>query len=101
MAQRLADRSKRARLVLAADFREFRAELARQQSVRDLASRPKIRLDKVLAGRRFTVAVTGYRKHTLWLLDPDSNEVVGPLVVARMRARTKNRFKARRGRGSH
>ena len=87
--------------MLEAGFREFRAELARQRSVRNPASRPKTRLDEVLAGRRFMVAVTGYRRHMLWLSDPDSNEVVGPLVMARMRARTKNRFKARRGRGSH
>ena len=104
MAQRLADRSKRARLVLEANFREFQAELARLRSVRNLAGRPKTRLDKVLDKRRLVVTVTGYRRHMLWLLDPDSNEVVGPLVPAHTRARTKaptgNRAKARRGRDS-
>ena len=69
-----------------------------------LASRPKTRLDKVLDGRRLVVTVTGYRRQMFWLLDPDSNEVVGPLVPAHTRARAKaptgNRAKARRGRGS-
>ena len=104
MAQRLADRSKRARHALEANFREFQAELARLRSVRNLAGRPKTRLDKVLDKRKLVVTVTGYRRHMLWLSDPDSNEVVGPLVPAHTRARTKaptgNRAKARRGRDS-
>jgi hypothetical protein len=94
IAQRPAASSKKARLVL---DREFRAELARLRS--DLA-----RLDKGLDGRRLVVTVTGYRRHMVWLLDPDSNEVVGPLVSAHTRARAKaptgNHAKARRGRAS-
>jgi hypothetical protein len=101
IAQRPAARSKKARLVL---DREFQAELARLRGVRDLAGRPKIRLDKVFDGRRFIVTATGYRRHMLWLLDPDSNEVVGPLVPAHTRALAKaptaSRAKANRGRGS-
>ena len=95
IAQRPAARSKKARLVL---DREFQAELARLRSVRDLASRAKTRL------RRFVVTVTGYRRRMFWLLDPDSNEVVGPLVPAHTRALAKaptaSRAKANRGRGS-
>ena len=101
IAQRPAARSKKARLVL---DREFQAELARLRSVRDLASRPKTRLDKGLDGRRFVVTVTGYRRRMFWLLDPDSNEVVGPLVPAPTRARaealTGKHTRPRRGRGS-
>ena len=103
IVQGRADRSKRARLVFEANVREFRAELARLRSVRDLVSRPKTRLDKGLDGRRFMVTVTGYRRRMFWLLDPDSNEVVGPLVPAHTRAvkaPTGNRAKARRGKGS-
>ena len=100
MAQRPADRSKRSGFDAA--VREFRAELARLQH--DRTSRPKTRPDKGLDGRRFVVTVTGYRRQMFWLLDPDSNEVVGPLVPAHTRARAKaptgNRAKARRGRGS-
>ena len=81
MAQRLADRPKQARPVLEAAVREFRAVLARLRAS-DRTSRPKTRPDKVLDGRRFVVTVTGYRRHMFWLLDPDSNEVVGPLVPA-------------------
>ena len=73
LAQRSTARSKKARL-----DREFQAELARLRSI--LSSRPKTRLDKGLDGRRFVVTVTGYRRRMFWLLDPDSNEVVGPLV---------------------
>jgi len=95
IAQRPAARSKKARLVL---DREFQAELARLRSVRDLGSRAKTRL------RRFVVTVTGYRRRMFWLLDPDSNEVVGPLVPAPTRARAKapdgKRARPRRGRGS-
>ena len=100
----LVDRPKQARPVFEAGIREFRAELARLRSLGDLASWPKTRPHKVLDGRRFIVTATGYRRHMLWLLDPDSNEVVGPLVPAHRRARVKaptgNRAKARRGRGS-
>jgi hypothetical protein len=100
MPQRHAGRAKRAGFDAA--VREFRAVLARLQH--DRTSRPKTRLDKGLDGRRFVVTVTGYRRRMFWLLDPDSNEVVGPLVPAHTRARAKapagNRAKARRGRGS-
>ena len=84
IAQRPAASSKKARLVL---DREFQAELARLRS--DLANRPKTRLDKGLDGRRLVAKVTGYRRHMLWLSDPDSNEVVGPLVPTHTRARVK------------
>ena len=70
MAQRLADRSKRARLVFEAGFREFQAELGRLRSVRDLASRPKTRLDKVFDGRRL-------HSHSNWISQAYAL-VVGP-----------------------
>jgi hypothetical protein len=96
MPQRHAGRAKRAGFDAA--VREFRAVLARLQH--DRTSRPKTQLDKGLDGRRFVVTVTGYRRRMFWLLDPDSNEVVGPLVPAHARARAKapagNRARAKR-----
>jgi hypothetical protein len=96
IAQRPAARSKKARLVL---DREFQAELARLRSI--LSSRPKTQPDKGLDGRRFVVTVTGYRRRMFWLLDPDSNEVIGPLVPAqRAKAPAGKHAKVRRGKGS-
>ena len=96
MSQRSAGRAKRSGFDAA--VREFRAVLARLQH--DRTSRPKTQLDKGLDGRRFVVTVTGYRRRMFWLLDPDSNEVVGPLVPAHARARAKapagNRARAKR-----
>ena len=91
MAQRPAGRAKRSGLEAA--VREFRAVLARLQH--DRTSRPKTRLDKGLDGRRFELTVTGYSRRMFWLSDPDSNEVIGPLVAApRAKASTGNRAKA-------
>ena len=100
MPQRHAGRAKRSGFDAA--VREFRAVLARLQH--DRTSRPKTGPDKVLDGRRLVVTVTGYRRRMFWLQDPDSNEIVGPLVPAHRRAGVKaptgNRARARRGRGS-
>jgi len=97
MPQRHAGRAKRAGFDAA--VREFRAVLARLQH--DRTSRPKTRLDKGLDGRRFVVTVTGYRRRMFWLLDPDSNEVVGPLVPAqRAKAPAGKHAKVRRAKGS-
>ena len=97
MPQRHAGRAKRSGFDAA--VREFRAVLARLQH--DRTSRPKTGPDKVLDGRRLVVTVTGYRRQMFWLRDPDSNEIVGPLVPAhRAKAQTGNRAKAHRGRAS-
>jgi hypothetical protein len=48
--------------------------------------------NNMLDGRKpFVPVKTGYRRHAIWLLDPASNELVGPLV--RMAGRTKTQAK--------
>ena len=91
MAQRLADRSKRARTVFEASSRAFQSELARLQARPD-PEKAKRQLDKRLDGRKLVVTETGYRRRMIWLLDTASNEVIGPLVLAR--TRTAGRAKA-------
>jgi hypothetical protein len=74
MSQKPTGRSKRSGFEAA--VREFRAVVARLQ---DPAGRPK---DKGPDERRFKLTVTGYGRRMFWLTDPDSDEVIGPLVLA-------------------